>query len=394
MEESFDAFWEFRASVPLEKLVDLGAAAEGQAPKGWHRKEDFAFHGLFGDIGEDASDRGRVRALFVKTLIPVEEASFISDDPGKNDEEWLGLYSGKGKTTLELARLVAAAERSIYIDTPYLVLSKPAIALFSDLKKRRPGIDIRIATNSLAATDSWFTYAASFQQKQIYLRNLGFRIYEMKPLPGDMRTFMRSYDRLRTRPLTPSEEKDIFRPPADGEFLTVSPGAPEQQVLEEPPQPGEPYFCLHAKSFVIDDEIVFIGSYNLDPRSENINTEVGLVVRDRGFAAAVKESIKRDMEPQNAWVIARNRYPLKLGGTNAILEELSRLFPIVDPWPVRYAGSYELMDDAEPVDPDHPDFYEHYRNVGNFPHVAEDRGDKILGAWTVKTFFGTAKPLL
>jgi phosphatidylserine/phosphatidylglycerophosphate/cardiolipin synthase-like enzyme len=384
MTKSFDLFWNFRHSVPLGALVETGRGEE----KSWYTREDFAFHGLFDGIEAAAGDAATVERLFVKPLMEVGEAVFIADDPGKNKKRWLGLYSGRGKITLALARLVSGARESIYANTPYLVLSQPAIELFRELRERRPGIDIRIATNSLAATDSWFTYAASFREKRVYLQELGFRIYEIKPLPGDMREYMPTYDLLRARPLTPSESERV-------EALTGGAAVSGAvQELETAPLPGEPYFCLHAKSFVIDDEVTFIGSYNLDPRSENINTEVGLVVRDRAFAAIVKKSIVKDMAPQNAWVVARNPYPAVLGDVNAVLEEFSRLLPLVDPWPVRYAGLYELKKGQMPADPDDAGFYERYRAVGSFPHVAAERGGKILGVWTTKTLFSAVQPLL
>lgn len=384
MARSFDAFWSFRRSIPLAKLVGAG---DGPT-KSWYTKEDFALHGLFDAIDVTADDAMTVRSLFVEPLREVREASFVADDPGKNKKRWFGLYSGLGKITLELARLVSNARESIYADTPYLVLSEPAIELFRELRARSPGMDIRIATNSLAATDSWFTYAASFRQKRVYLRDLGFRIYEMKPLPGDMREYMPTYDLLRARPLTPSERErtEGLADRVDSEGT--------KQALQAPPMPGQPYLCLHAKSFVIDNEITFIGSYNLDPRSENVNTEVGLVVRDRDFAALVKASIMRDMEPRNAWVVAKNPYPIVIGTLNAVLEELSGLLPLVDPWPVRSASLYELKEGLEPVDPDDDEFYERYRAVGSFPQVTAGRGDKIIGVWTMKTLFSAAQPLL
>jgi phosphatidylserine/phosphatidylglycerophosphate/cardiolipin synthase-like enzyme len=145
---------------------------------------------------------------------------------------------------------------------------------------------------------------------------------------------------------------------------------------------------------VIDDEITFIGSYNLDPRSENLNTEAGLVVQDKRFAALVKKNIMKDMLPQNSWVIAKNKYPLGLDVPNAILEGLSRLIPFVDPWPLRYAGSYNLRKNKAPLEIGHKDFYEHYRWEGSFPNVPAERSGKILGAVTTKTFLGVIKPLL
>ena len=158
--------------------------------------------------------------------------------------------------------------------------------------------------------------------------------------------------------------------------------------------PKEPYICLHAKSLVVDDEIAFIGTYNLDPRSENINTEVGLVVQDKKFAKRLKDNIKKDMEPQNSWVIGKNKIPLGLTKPNVIVGELSSFIPLVDPWPIRYATSFELIEGKQVVELDHKDFYDNYRDVGSFPQVNEMGSNKAIGASTVKGFFSFVKPLL
>ena len=52
--------------------------------------------------------------------------------------------------------------------------------------------------------------------------------------------------------------------------------------------------CVHAKSFVVDDEIAWIGSFNLDPRSVHLNTEVGIVFWDEALARSIKENILAD----------------------------------------------------------------------------------------------------
>ena len=64
---------------------------------------------------------------------------------------------------------------------------------------------------------------------------------------------------------------------------------------------NDPVFAIHAKSMVIDDETVFIGTFNLDPRSANLNTEVGVLIESRELSRQVSESIERDMLPGNSW---------------------------------------------------------------------------------------------
>ena len=52
---------------------------------------------------------------------------------------------------------------------------------------------------------------------------------------------------------------------------------------------------------VIDRRVVFIGTYNLDPRSENLNTEVGVLIKNASQAAQVADAIEADMMPANSW---------------------------------------------------------------------------------------------
>ncbi len=58
---------------------------------------------------------------------------------------------------------------------------------------------------------------------------------------------------------------------------------------------------LHAKYLIVDQKSVFIGSSNLDPRSLRINTEIGLLVRDRALAKAMSRLTAPDFDRSNAW---------------------------------------------------------------------------------------------
>jgi phosphatidylserine/phosphatidylglycerophosphate/cardiolipin synthase-like enzyme len=66
-------------------------------------------------------------------------------------------------------------------------------------------------------------------------------------------------------------------------------------------------FGLHAKTMVFDHKVTFVGSFNLDPRSVNLNTEMGLLVESKTLAKAVAESIENDIAAGNSWqVITKN----------------------------------------------------------------------------------------
>jgi putative cardiolipin synthase len=52
---------------------------------------------------------------------------------------------------------------------------------------------------------------------------------------------------------------------------------------------------------VVDSKIVYIGTFNFDPRSENLNTEVGVIIRNEALARKVEAAIETDMLPGNSW---------------------------------------------------------------------------------------------
>lgn len=185
------------------------------------------------------------------------DVRFISDHPGKN--EGSSDFGGGGVTTRALAEMFKSAQQRVIIQSPYLVLSDKALELFRAARER--GITIRISTNSLASTDNLMAFSGYRNQREILL-GMGIEVFEYKP--------------------NPEIEKELVQ-------RLVA-------MKEEPP-----VFALHAKSMVVDGKEVFIGTYNLDPRSENLNTELGVIIKSEKLAKAVEDAIEIDMLPQNSW---------------------------------------------------------------------------------------------
>ncbi len=74
----------------------------------------------------------------------------------------------------------------------------------------------------------------------------------------------------------------------------------QASLVEFPPFKGR-FAGLHTKAMVIDRERGFIGSMNLDPRSEILNAEMGVVIDSAPLAAALAAGMERDMDPANSW---------------------------------------------------------------------------------------------
>jgi putative cardiolipin synthase len=73
------------------------------------------------------------------------------------------------------------------------------------------------------------------------------------------------------------------------------------KALQDTPPVESRFLGLHTKAFVVDGEIVYVGSHNLDPRSHEINTELGLLVESRDLAEALTQLIERDLRGENSW---------------------------------------------------------------------------------------------
>ena len=67
---------------------------------------------------------------------------------------------------------------------------------------------------------------------------------------------------------------------------------------------GSSSASLHAKTFGFDGRTVFVGSLNLDPRSVELNTELGLVVESPELAARQQKGFERLSGPKFAWRLA------------------------------------------------------------------------------------------
>jgi len=394
MSADFQAFWDNPRAVPPERLTDVGRVLldRGVPELPPHR---FSWPERAQAMRELASDVEQVRTRLVEPAIDVDQVQYVSDGPDKHRAE----EPTAARASRSLARLIESAHDRVMIQTPYLVLSDPAQDLFRRLHHSGEGPRIIISTNSLAATDAFIAYALSFKYKRRYLREFGFNIYEYKPFPADAPVDLARTGAARPDSADAAPSSELRLPAPSAEELRAqrrqarrdSWGSVRRPVYRSPPvtEYGATHFAtraanepvplqragvrvgLHAKSLVIDDRIGVIGTHNFDPRGDNYNTESMVVVVDGDFAAALAESIGRDIAPENSWVIAPRNPPI-LSGLEYSLSKISEHLPVFDLWPTRYATSYEFVPGPActgALPPDHPGFRECYRAVGDFPEV-------------------------
>ncbi|MGE8247624.1 MAG: phospholipase D family protein [Stenotrophomonas bentonitica] len=441
MAANFDAFWRAPRSVPAERLNDVGRTLLRQGvpampPADFRRPERVE------RVSEEADDPDYVRRTFVDTALPVASVQYVADLPRKHRRERASQpANGQHVTEPQLDALIASAQSEVLLQTPYLVLSKPAQRLFRDLRKREQAPRVVVSTNSLAATDNPIVYALSYKYKRRNLRELGFNIYEFKPFPLDAPV---DYRNLLPAPLgseaPPSQGKrssllggsaagsnaragsdgrasdgprrgNADRNSASGRRRSTDGSEVERRVLRAETRPSflgtkavnKPLpvtrkgarMGLHAKSLVVDRRIGVVGTHNFDPRSENYNTEGAVIIDDPVFAEALAQSILRDIHPQNSWVVAPRAKPPVLSGLNYSVGKASEALPVLDFWPWRYATDYEFQPGPECPDPlkrQDPAFHTCYVAVGDFPEV--NVGPKWLLVRMLTAFGAGLVPIL
>lgn len=176
------------------------------------------------------------------------EAEVLYDHPDK-------LEHGFDKHELHIApRLrehMDATREEFIIFTPYFVPLRSGVEFLKELRSR--GVRVKILTNSLASNNHSFVHAGYAKHRRELLR-AGVELYEV------------NIEALREK----SKDENVDY----GKNKTV----------------------LHAKSFVFDREKIFIGSLNLDPRSIDHNTEIGVVLSSEEIGSEMAEWFDQHIE--------------------------------------------------------------------------------------------------
>jgi putative cardiolipin synthase len=239
---SFAAYWNSELAVPVDALID--GPEDPQQVLDQRR----ARYAEFEKEIEQTRYADALRHAIVERLTHTGEAltwaeyEVVWDPPQKGltdagDIELLGSV---------LSRAIDDAETDLFVMSAYFVPREGGVAFFERLRNR--GVSVEILTNSLAATDVMAVHAGYAPYREELLE-LGVELFEMRP----------DY---------------LFDRTTERTGLAFSRAS------------------LHAKGFTIDDERLFIGSFNWDPRSVHINTEMGILIDSPELASQVSTAVK------------------------------------------------------------------------------------------------------
>lgn len=253
--QDFDRYWASKSSYPAERILpDANPDMLNQFMKQASRLEQVP----------EASDY--IRALrtsdFITDLrsetLELEWTTIrmVSDDPAKG----LGQHAPEGLLTQQLREVLGVPEEEVTLISAYFVPTSSGVEAFAKMTER--GVKVRVLTNSLGATDVPVVHAAYSKYRKELLQT-GVRLFE-------------------SHSLQQNEEKYFGTGPS-----------------------GSSATSLHAKTFSIDGKQVFVGSFNFDPRSINLNTELGFVIDSPLLAQKISGVIDGEI-PVNTYEVQLN----------------------------------------------------------------------------------------
>jgi putative cardiolipin synthase len=196
---------------------------------------------------------------------------FVSDDPAKvtmDDRD-----AARASVGAALVPMIRNASQSLRIISPYFVPGDQGSAGL--IERARAGTTVQVLTNSLAANDVASVHGGYSRHRQALIEG-GVQVWELKPQGKT------------------------------GEAsLTGSSGA-----------------SLHTKALTADGRVVFVGSYNLDPRSTWLNSEQGVLVEDARLAAELGAIFDHQTAGSRAWRVTLADGELQWAdGTETLREE-------------------------------------------------------------------------
>jgi len=237
----FDTYWNHRAALPMPALTEMPENPE-TALADIRTRLTQSRANISNSKYADA-----VRSSMFETVQSDNESltfaphKLIYDSP---DKSMPGSAETAASITTALRESIIDVEQELLIITPYLVLRDEDVEGFKELRNR--GIEIKVLTNSLASNNHTVSHSG-YKPVRKPLLEMGVKIFEVRAdaaLPGD---------------------EGIDRDAAKT--------------------------TLHAKAFIVDRRRLFIGSFNWNQRSKNVDTEMGVIIESPELATAFAERL-------------------------------------------------------------------------------------------------------
>jgi len=241
----FDRYWASESAYPVDRLLkkpEPGAlqALEARASKVERSPEAAAY--------ADAMKQLPFIRQLLQGELTLEWANtrMVSDDPRKT----LGTAPPEAMLPHQLHEIIGTPAADLELVSPYFVPTAAGTEAFA--KMAESGVKVQVLTNALEATDVAVVHSGYAKRRKDLLA-AGVELFEMKRMAGE-----------------------VERNKSMGPF-------------------GSSGSSLHAKTFAVDGQRIFVGSFNFDPRSAKLNTELGFVIDSPTLAGRIADAFKNDL---------------------------------------------------------------------------------------------------
>lgn len=284
----FDSYWNHERAAPVPAFAKMpdDPAAELERVRAALEKTN-----------QEISDSQYADAVKVQVLKYADEHadffwapySIAVDSP---DKAFKSKAEEAQSITTALIDSLQSAEKEMLVLSPYFVPLKSGIEAFSEIQSR--GIQVTIVTNSLAANNQSSVHGGYAPSRKPLLK-AGVRIFEVRA------------------------DADV----AGSQIVSAS-GAKA---------------TLHTKAFIVDRREVFIGSFNFDPRSARINTELGVIIKSPEMAEILADAIGSALVEQTYEVFLNEKGKLRWRGIEDGVEVVHEKEPQTS-WGQRFSAGF------------------------------------------------------
>ena len=246
LSNDFDRYWSSQSAYPAQTILP---AVDREKLDALTVEANLIAHSDAAQAYVQAVRETPFIEQLLQQQLPLEWANttLVSDDPLKG----LGKAESGGLLVKQVYDVVGSPQHSVVLVSPYFVPTKTGVQAFADLRQK--GVRIRVMTNAYEATDVPLVHAGYAKYRKALLEQ-GVELYEMQKL-------------------APSRKAGRFNPL----------------------QLGSSGSSLHAKTFAIDSTRAFVGSFNFDPRSALLNTELGVVIESSRLALQIEQAFDIDI---------------------------------------------------------------------------------------------------
>jgi len=277
--KAFDLYWNSKEAVPSEDVLD---------------HHDQSYHSENKDIKKDLkmfeespagkailhSDFNSKIAQKDLKLTVAQRTDFYYDHPSKvNTDE----NDNKTHISTQINDDLREVKDDLIVISPYFIPSDEMMVRLKSLREK--GVNVIVITNSLASTDVSPVYGG-YQNYIKALVEMGVKLYELKP---------NSFKKLLTR------------------TAWANPNS----------------ISLHTKMIIMDSARLGVGSANIDPRSDKLNTEILMIISSEKLAKEERKELDKVMNLENLYQLSWGEYPKEFK------DDLTRYGPI---WHTREEG--------------------------------------------------------